>query len=243
MDRRNFIKTVCATSFLTPLLLGSSSHPRDELFLISDTPENYLTSLLTKTGIKNRGIALKYFVLDVHPRQTAISEVLEASGWTEASLHQRADLTLSFRLLQHAAPPSFTLVRNGRILDIRTKNLFSIWKKMSENGLLSSCLTIASLPSRVQGNSAGRHVRILHGGREVKKMVLNKDQVQVFWAEQGKITVKIERGKASIPSSSCRHKICCSAPPVSIAGERIVCAPNHFLLDVQGPGSVDTIIG
>ena len=243
MDRRNFMKTVCATPFLTPLLLGSLSHSRDELFLISDTPENYLPSLLTKTGIKNRGIAQKYFVLDAHPRKTAISEVLEASGWTEAPLHKRADLALSFHLLQHAAPPSFTLVRDGKILDIRTKHLFAIWKKMSENGLPSSCLTIASLPSRIPGNSAGRLVRIVHNGREVEQMALNKNQVQTFWAELGKITVKIEQGKASIPSSSCRHKICCSAPPVSIAGERIVCAPNHFLLDVRGSSSVDTIIG
>ena len=29
------------------------------------------------------------------------------------------------------------------------------------------------------------------------------------------------------------------APPVSLAGERIICAPNHFLLEIHGSRSID----
>ncbi len=32
-------------------------------------------------------------------------------------------------------------------------------------------------------------------------------------------------------------------PPVFLAGERIICAPNHFLLEIHGSHSIDTVIG
>ncbi|MGD8534841.1 MAG: NusG domain II-containing protein, partial [Candidatus Aminicenantes bacterium] len=43
--------------------------------------------------------------------------------------------------------------------------------------------------------------------------------------------------------ASCHQKICLSHPPVSQAGERVICAPNNFLLEIQGTGLVDTVIG
>jgi hypothetical protein len=112
-------------------------------------------------------------------------------------------------------------------------------KKLSS----SSCLTIASLqtkqPAAIQGNS----VRFCQDGQVVEEVSLKKDGIKTFGAQRGNVIVKIERGRVSVLSSSCRHKICRSVPPVCFTGERIVCAPNHFLLEIQGPGLTDTVIG
>jgi hypothetical protein len=114
---------------------------------------------------------------------------------------------------------------------------------MNTNHKPSSFLTIASLKNNPAGHSAGESVSIYKNGRKDKILSLKKNTTQTFRAQDGKVTVRIEDGKAWVSESTCRHKICLYSPPVSLAGERIVCAPNHFLLEVQRSGSIDTIIG
>lgn len=243
MDRRDFFKTIFATPLLAPLLFGSSASANDELFLITDSPENCLPLLLQELRHQDKSFGRSYAVSSSHPQKQALSRTLKANGWIKASPNQKADLTLSFRPLQQPTAPSFTLIRAGKILDIRKKELFSFWKEMNQNHPRSSCMTIATLQAKQRVRTLGTSVRIYHNGQRVEEAPLKKDRLQTFWADRGKVTVIIEQGKVFIPSSSCRHKICCSAPPISISGERIVCAPNHFLLEIRGPGTIDTIIG
>lgn len=243
MDRRDFFKTVFATPLLAPFLTNFQAFGKDELLLISENPEAFLPFILEELGGQNKASGRSFVFLNAHPRKTALCQSLEASGWTKASRYQKADLNLSFRPLQYPASPSFTVVRAGKILDLRSKKLFSFWKDMNENHPSSSCLTIATLHARQPGNSLGNSVRIYHNGRVVEEASLKKDRVRTFGIEKGEVTVKIEQGTAFVLSSSCRHKICCSVPPVSFTGDRIVCAPNHFLLEVRGAGAIDTIIG
>jgi hypothetical protein len=243
MDRRDFFKTIFATPLLTPLLSAFPSPTNEELFLISDSPHAYLPSLLGKRGSRNDDRERKYVFLGAHPQKTALSRALGAFGWTKAASLQNADLTLSFRPLQYPISPSFTLVREGRILDLRKNGLYALWKEMNENQPPSSCLTVASLQTRTPHLVPGTFARVFLNGRIIEEVSLKKNRLRTFQAARGPITIKIEHGKASIPASSCRNKICCSAFAVSSPGERIVCAPNHFLLEIGGPGSTDTIIG
>jgi len=243
MDRRDFFKTILATPVLAPFLLASQSSTSDELFLIADRPERYLPELLEELGRWNIVFGQSYSILNAHHREKALSHALNLSGWTQAFRPQEAGLTISFRPLQHPSAPSFTLVRAGRIWDVRTKRLLYLWRDMNTRHTLSSCLTVASMRTRQPHNARGDAVRIYKNGRVVEEISLKKDLSKTFRAKQGNITVKIEQGKVFVPSSSCRHKICCSVPPVSLTGDRIVCAPNHFLLEIQGPGSIDTVIG
>jgi len=168
---------------------------------------------------------------------------LKRFGWMQAPRPKKADLKISFRPLRHPVAPSFTLVRSGQIWDVRKKELLSLWREMQKKRPPSSCLTIAATQTRQSGNMSGDSVRIYMDGNVKDESSLKKDQIRSFRLKQGKITIKIEQGKLSVLSSPCRHKICCSVPPVSFTGERIVCAPNHFLLEIQGAGSIDTIIG
>jgi hypothetical protein len=212
--------------------------------LISDNPETFLPAILQQARIRDRSFGQSFAVLDQHPRKTALSHALEGAGWTEAPSIQAAALTLSFRPLQQPTPPSFTAVKAGKISDIRINGLFSLWKEMNGKHAPSSCLTVATLQAEQKCNGPGKSACIYHGGHLVEEVSLKKDRIQTFRGDRGQITVKIEQGKAFVPSSSCRHKICCSAPPVFASGERIVCAPNHFLLEIRGAGGlIDTIIG
>ena len=85
MDRRDFFKTVFATPLLAPFLLGSQPSASDELFLISDSPETYLPSILEELRNKNKTYGRSYAVL-THPQKTALSQALKASGWIKATL-------------------------------------------------------------------------------------------------------------------------------------------------------------
>jgi hypothetical protein len=55
--------------------------------------------------------------------------------------------------------------------------------------------------------------------------------------------VRVESGSARVVESPCLHQICRNTPPISLSGERVICAPHHFLLEIQGPSGLDTVIG
>jgi len=242
MDRREFFKTMLATPTLAPFLLASNRTGNDEIFLISDKPEDCLPRLLEKSGSGNAVFGKSCFVSGMHPRGKALNQVLSTSGWIPSPVSQNTDLSVSFLPLRNPAAPSFAFVRNGRIWDVRTDEFYSLWQRMN-NQAPSAILTVASLRARHPTRAPGNAVHIYHNGQLVEDLSLKKDRIKTFRTSTGSITVRIEGKTAFVPTSSCRHKICCAVPPVFLAGDRIVCAPNHFLLEVQGARSLDTIIG
>ena len=244
MDRRGFFKTILATPLITPLLLASKTKKKElELYLIADHPELFISSLLEELEQYTAGYGRNFTFLNPHPQESEMEQILSQKGWRYVQKPLQADLALSFSHLWQKALPSFTLVREGRICDIRSRKLYSIWRKMNESHNPSACLTIASFKNRQIKSFAGESVSIFKEGRKTKTISLKEDTSKSFRTNSGTIAVKIKDGKAWISGSSCPHKICLYSPPVSLAGERIICAPNHFLLEVQGSHSVDTIIG
>lgn len=243
MDRRDFFRTVIVTPLLTPFLFASKSSADDELLLISDKPQTVLPVLLEELG-KWKSISGKTFAFsNQHPQKKVLIQLFERNGWEHVLPSSQSDLSLSFRLLQHPTPASFVLVNSGEILDIRSHRLRSLWQEMNTNHPPSSCLTTASLRTGPGIFAAGESVRIYRDGWRVDELSLKRDRVRSFQTRQGTITVRIQGRKVWIPESSCRRKICCLTPPISFAGERIVCAPNHFLVEICGPGRIDTVIG
>lgn len=243
MYRRDFFKTMIVTPFLSPFLLASKSSAYDELFLISDKPQIILPSLLDNLGRLKSISGRKFSFSCDHPQKRALIQVFKRNGWAHVPPSSQSSMSLSFHPLQRLTPASFTLVRSGQILDIRSHGLRSLWQEMNSNHASSVCLTIASLRTGAASLTAGESVRIYKDGRRADDLSLNKDRVLSFQAKKGSIIVKIQRGKVWVPESSCRHRICCLTSPISITGERIVCAPNHFLVEIRGPRMVDTVIG
>ena len=244
MDRRDFFKTMLATPLLTPLILSSKKTQHDlELYLIAEKPQLFLSTLLEETQEYSSTEGRKFTFLNFHPGEKSIKKALLRKGWRFVQEPESANLVLSFSHLHHKALPSFTLVREDSIWDIRSQRLFSLWREMNENHELSSCLTMASFKNRPSDRSAGKFVSVYREGRKVATLPLKENITKSFKTQAGRITTRIKNGKAWIAESSCRHKICLYSPPVSLAGQRIICAPNHIFLEIGRSSSVDTVIG
>jgi len=114
---------------------------------------------------------------------------------------------------------------------------------MNTSGQPSSLLTTVLFNNQKTLAPPGKKALVYSEGRVIDELSLSKDAVNTYTNPKGLITVRVEKGKAWIPRASCPHKICCFSPPVSSAGERIICAPSRFLLDIEGPFFIDTSIG
>lgn len=243
MDRRNFFKTIMAAPLLTPFLMASKQHNAPaELFLITDEPQRYVVPLLSALQKDLALSAGRFSFLTQHPREMELRHALVRSGWKAAAGPRSADLGISFSCLQDSARPSFSMVQEGKIQDIRTHSLMRLWQDMNR---LSPSPSLTTLTIRRQQDSraAAASVSVYQRGRAVARLSLQSDGERTFKASQGNITVSIHNGSASIAESSCRFQICRHSAPVFQAGERIVCAPNHFLLAIEGSGPADTVIG
>lgn len=244
MDRRKFFKTMLATPLLYPLILSTEKSGSNlELYIIADEPQLFLPTLLSEIQKYSSAERRVFGLLNSHPVEAAIKHALLKTGWSFTSISQSANLTLSFSHLRHKALPSFTLVRNERIHDIRSRRLLSLWRKMNGEHEPSSCLTIASLKRKPLSHASGEFVSIYRNGQKVETLPLTENIVRSYQTPRGRITARIENRKAWLTESSCRHEICLHSPPVSFPGQRIICAPNHFLLEIQRTRSVDTVIG
>jgi len=244
MDRRDFFKTVLATSLFAPIFLASKKDKSDlELYLIGDEAELFLPAILDELKKSKIGSGEDFAFANSHPDKDGLKRVLLRRGWKHVLSPLQADLTFSFCQLRHKALPSFTLIKEGNIWDIRARRLHTLWKEMNEKYKPSSCLTIASFQKRKFSAALGEFVSISKDARVVERFSLKKNFSGSFKTKRGKIEVRVEDARAWVTDSSCRHKICIYSSPVSLAGERIICAPNHFLLEIQGARSIDTVIG
>ncbi len=243
MDRRRFFQTLLSAPILTPLLLASQPRESDrEVYLISDEPYSYLP-LLSKELFRPRKEAPGSFSFDdTSPHSKKLHQALSQNGWKFIPNPSEADLSISFRNLHQPARPSFTLVKDGKIWDVRSWSLRSLWQKMALDRPSSSLLTVASLKSKGSGRAAGDTVTAFLNGHRRETFSLRENCRKSYHTHTGRITIQITDGRARIVESSCAHKICFYTQPISLSGERIICAPNHFFLEVQG-GAIDTVIG
>lgn len=243
MDRRDFFKSLFLTSLLTPLLLASKNSNSDaELYLISDSPHQSLPPLLQELKILGIVSGNSYSFLRPTQQQEPLKNALVSTGWHPLSDGVRAHMTLTSSHLQSPALPSFALVREGKIWDLRTRTLGSLWTEMNHQARTTR-LTLVSFHSRPAELISGKSVSLYKSGKKVKTVSLKQSSSHFLQTEEGQIKVCVKDGKAWVEESPCRHKICVNCPPAAYAGDRIICAPNQFLLSVDGPSSVDTIIG
>jgi len=244
MDRRDFFKRLIVTPFVMPYLLASESLKNSfHLYVISDTPQLFFPSLfqgLSEYGLKP---GQTYSFVNAHPQGSELNRALSYAGWNYLPESSKADFTLSFSHLRQKSSPSFTLIKGGKVWDIRSRNLFTLWKDMISHHASSAGLTTVSFKRKGNRVHPGSFASIYINGTEVERLRLNKKAARSFHSTKGKINIAIENGQAMVSDSSCRHKICLSHPPVSQAGERVICAPNNFLLEIQGAGLIDTVIG
>ena len=244
MDRRSFFKTLFVTPLLTPFVLSSESKRSPfQLCVIGDSPQLFLHPILR--GLSEYGFipGQTFAFLNSHPEGNELKNVLSTRGWKFTVQTSRADFHFSFNPLRQKASPSFTFIKNEKVWDIRTRELYSLWKDMYSHHSSSSLLTTVSFKDTSVRLQPGTHAQVFLDGKKAGNLSLDKNSSRSYRAKKGEISVLVENRQVWVSESSCRHKICASVPPVSLTGERIICAPNNFLVEIQGPRIVDTIIG
>jgi hypothetical protein len=244
MDRRDFLKTAFSFSLITPLLAAERPSERDlTCYLIGDHPERYLPSIVEEIAGGGSARSGRFSFINSHPFAHEIKSALARNGWSHTSQPAASSLRLSFEPLRHHAAPSFTLVQNTKVRDIRGRGLYRLWQEMNAFGPMSTCLTVVSLRPVQPSAAPGRAVAIYADGQRKERLALTEDQRKRYATASGEIVIGIERGTARVLAATCRHKICQAALPASRAGERIICAPGRFLLEIEGPRLVDTVTG
>ncbi len=243
MDRRDFFKSILLTPVLTPLLLASKNSSSDtELYLISDSPHTCLPPLLQE--LKTLGLVSgnSYSFQGPARPQEPLTMALAKSGWRPVSGITRAHMTLTTSRLLSPARPSFALSRKGKVYDLRFRALHSLWNQMNHQPH-STRLSVASFHPNPAELISGKTISLYRSGQKIKTLSLRQNSTHFIQTEHGRIKVHVKDGKARVEESPCLHKICVLCPPAAYAGERIICAPNQFMLTVDGTSSVDTIIG
>lgn len=243
MDRRDFFKTFLITPFLSPFLFRFK--PPDQtsrLYLITDTPQFYLPLLLQELYKTGFVFGRRFSLHNSFPFDKDLSDSLVQKGWKFVPPSSLTDFSLLFDRLHRRAFPSFALVKKGRILDVRTKNLGYLWTQMSRSCRFSSLLTVVSFNEK-PSLYKGKFISVYQNGHKIDTLCLDRTVLKPYITAKGPIMVRIEDGRAGVFESSCPQKICCFSHPISLAGERIICAPNHFLLEVESTPLVDTAIG
>ncbi|MEW5900281.1 MAG: NusG domain II-containing protein [Acidobacteriota bacterium] len=243
MDRRDFLKWIVSSSLIPPLLGETESAGAGfALYFIGERPQLALPLVLDELRRKGWVGGEDFGFSGDHPFSQELRTALAGHGWRWNPQPASAGLSLSYQLLRRPASPSFALVEEGRVRDLRAERLARLWLEINSRQSPSACLTVASLrPPRalLPGKSAAVYVE----GKKRASFSLAQDRVKRWPTKNGEVVVGIESGRAVILSSECRHKICQSAAPAGFAGERLICAPNHFLLEIEGPRLVDTVTG
>ena len=244
MDRRRFLHMFLTAPALTPLLLAAkpSSHSGD-LYLISEEPEAYLPVLLAESADFLPTVGKTFSFNSPHPLQRQLRPCLEKQGWVPAAIPSRAHLTFSFSPLLSPSRPSFTFVREGRIWDVRSRKLRALWVAMGQSSQPSTSLTTVGFRPEPRPGALGRFAAVYQDGRLRERLPLDRAESVSFPTDRGALVVQVEKGGARVQESPCRHQICRHTPPISMTGDRIVCAPSHLLLEIQGTSGLDTVIG
>ncbi|MFQ6083111.1 MAG: NusG domain II-containing protein [Candidatus Aminicenantia bacterium] len=241
MDRRNFLKSfLIIPSFPYSLFLSDVDKSYFQIFIISSFPQRILPFLLKRVK-ELEMIKEKHFSFSGnHPNRNKLIKALLSDGWKNSV--SNLGIKISFHILKESVAPSFTLLRDGRIFDLRRRGFFSLWEKMNEMESSTSWITIVSKEKR-QIAYPGKIVSFFIEGKEVEQIPLSAKYKKAFSCREGKVVVSIKDRQVWVEKSSCRNKICLKTPPAFLEGERIICAPNGFLLEVKGNFHIDTSIG
>ncbi len=73
---------------------------------------------------------------------------------------------------------------------------------------------------------------------EIKNISLSENATYDITSRGISLTVCVSDGEVSISRSDCRDGICSNTPPISRAGQSIVCAPAGVVVRIVGEGAI-----
>ncbi len=193
---------------------------------------------LTGAGERSAGEGSLYVISD-HPERYVplLLDELRRLG-----LSKTKEPSLRSARIQESQLPSFTATLNDRVIDFRRPELASLWRRMQSESP-SDRLTVIDLGRPRSFGRQGTEAIIKVDGQIIDRLPLSGSGTRDYPARGGQISVRVAQGAARVVSSNCARKICLSSPPVSAAGERIICAPHRFIMEIPGRGAWDTTTG
>jgi hypothetical protein len=144
--------------------------------------------------------------------------------------------------LRQSRLPSFTATLNGRVIDVRRPALTSLWQRMQCEDP-SRRLTIVVWGGTKISAGQGAEIVVKVEGNVVDKLPLRHNATRAYAVKGGRIAIEVADGAARVMSSGCAQKICLSSAPISTVGERIICAPHRFIMEIPGLGVWDSTTG
>ncbi|MGI6269797.1 MAG: NusG domain II-containing protein [Candidatus Howiella sp.] len=105
-------------------------------------------------------------------------------------------------------------------------------------GILLFCAVGLLLYRRT--GTPGRTVRVEADGRLYGRWSLSEDaEIDIG----GHNLLRIEGGEVVMQSADCPDGLCVAQPPISAAGQSIVCLPNRVVATVEGKPETDAVAG
>jgi len=193
MDRRSFIKAVLSSSLAVPLAAASKAGPPSKaLYVIGDAPQTLLPELLAEIGQGGRGRTCA--ISENGPVSERVRTALAEKGWSFVPWSGKADVRVSLAFLRSACAPSFALIQNGRVVDIRARRLQGLWREISLAGPRSSLLTVVAFPDAGPSPSGGSRAALYLDGKKKDILDLGRDASRTYESGGGFVTVAVEGG-------------------------------------------------
>ncbi len=98
--------------------------------------------------------------------------------------------------------------------------------------LLLLSLIMAFAISQMNTDKTGRILRVEKDGELLYELPLDEDREIVLKDAGHYNKIIIKEGEAYMDEADCRDKVCLHMPPISKAGETIICLPNKVFLEV-----------
>ncbi len=121
---------------------------------------------------------------------------------------------------------------------LRSRPPFRIAEIAAALALCLLALLFLLLPASEDGTRAVVRVR----GEIVRTLPLDRDARAEIVTAWGTNVVVVEDGRVFVEAADCPSQTCVRTAPVSLVGQRIVCAPHFLTVTVEGESDLDAII-
>jgi hypothetical protein len=174
------------------------------------------------------------------PERLSVSAEQDWSTYLEATANGRAisGSQGQVRLTSLREPVSADLLlfdqRSG-ILDpsLHLSGEILSWR-MALQGMAAGYLLTAVWLSEVPARRGPRTALVHNHKGLVDRLPLGKDHASIpVNGPYGNTQLRIENGQIWVKESSCRHALCQRSGAISRTGERLACAPNRLLVEIE----------
>lgn len=81
--------------------------------------------------------------------------------------------------------------------------------------------------------AAGNFVSVIHSGKTIENIPLNKDKIIPVKLDKATMKIEIKDRRVRVLESNCKHGLCAHAGWIKNNNEVIACVPNKLILEIK----------